>query len=767
MIRDLRGIALVAVITIIAGVLISIPRVNVSAFGWEFIRGDDGTFLGLSLGLDLEGGAHLVYDIRNEDGSPPSAEDVELIRTIVERRVNEFGVSEPTVQLLGSPPNRILIQIPGQSASSLTVAFDNTGPTADELRDFFQTELGKTGVDVTVGEDEAMTVRFDDFDGSMSEEWRQQAEQKFATQFTVAFEYDVVDPSAAVSGDASAADPAATLGVDGTPTADDGTVTPDSDDAATPESPATATPVPTTTTTPEPSPTADDASDGSPVPDGTATPSESPVPEDTPPDDSSSADSQEPEKIGPSQEDVQMAFNAAGFDSVTVNEGQDTVLFQQQTPGQFSSVDAVSFQGEYNGRLNERSFDDEGNIVPSDVERLRRELVEIGNLAQFRTDGNISQWTVAGGIQEAKALIGSTAKLEFRERTCGSLTAPSDYEGETWPPDGLSEAEWLLLRCSDPQYFTERATNISAGDLTDAFPSVDGTPPQPVVTIVFNEAGRDAFFEVTGRVARNRDVLAIYLDDVELVAPTVNTTTGEGIPDGRAIISGGDFTNERVRTLAIQLRSGALPAELVLTEERNVDAILGADSLRRSLIAGGIGLGLLIVFMIAYYKVPGIVSSIALIAYAVMLLGAFKLVPVTLTLSGAAAVILSLGFAVDANILIAERTKEELRAGRGLLAAINSGFDRAWPSIRDGNLSTIIVAVVLFWFGDRFSTSIMQGFALTLGIGVLLSMFTAFFASRLMLRLIARTGVGTNLGLFVPVPDARAQTVVRAETVDD
>ena len=764
MIRDLRGIALVAVITIIAGVLISIPRVNVGAFGWEFTRGDDGTFLGLSLGLDLEGGAHLVYDIRNEDGSPPSAEDVESIRTIVERRVNEFGVSEPTVQLLGSPPDRILIQIPGQSASSLTVAFDNTGPTADELRDFFQTELGKTGVDVAVGEDEAMTVRFDDFDGSMSEEWRQQAEQKFATQFTVAFEYDVVDPSAAVSEDASSADPAATPGADGTPTSDDGTVTPDSDDAATPESTATATPEQTATTTPEPSPTADD---GSPVPDGTATPSESLVPEDPPPDDSSGADSQEPEKIGPSQEDVQMAFNAAGFDSVTVNEGQDTVLFQQQTPGQFSSVDAVSFQGEYNGRLNERSFDDVGNIVPSDVERLRRELVEIGNLAQFRTDGNISQWTVAGGIQEAKALIGSTAKLEFRERTCGSLTAPSDYEGETWPPDGLSEAEWLLLRCSDPQYFTERATNISAGDLTDAFPSVDGTPPQPVVTIVFNEAGRDAFFEVTGRVARNRDVLAIYLDDVELVAPTVNTTTGEGIPDGRAIISGGDFTNERVRTLAIQLRSGALPAELVLTEERNVDAILGADSLRRSLIAGGIGLGLLIVFMIAYYKVPGIVSSIALIAYAVMLLGAFKLVPVTLTLSGAAAVILSLGFAVDANILIAERTKEELRAGRGLLAAINSGFDRAWPSIRDGNLSTIIVAVVLFWFGDRFSTSIMQGFALTLGIGVLLSMFTAFFASRLMLRLIARTGVGTNLGLFVPVPDARAQTVVRAETVDN
>jgi preprotein translocase subunit SecD len=129
------------------------------------------------------------------------------------------------------------------------------------------------------------------------------------------------------------------------------------------------------------------------------------------------------------------------------------------------------------------------------------------------------------------------------------------------------------------------------------------------------------------------------------------------------------------------------------------------------------------------------------------------MIPVTLTLSGAAAVILSLGFAVDANILIAERTKEELRSGRSLLAAITAGFDRAWPSIRDGNMSTIIVAIVLFWFGDRFSTSVMQGFALTLAIGVLLSMFTAFFASRLLLRLLASTGLGDNPNLFVPVRD--------------
>jgi preprotein translocase subunit SecD len=166
--------------------------------------------------------------------------------------------------------------------------------------------------------------------------------------------------------------------------------------------------------------------------------------------------------------------------------------------------------------------------------------------------------------------------------------------------------------------------------------------------------------------------------------------------------------------------------------------------------------------MTVYYKVPGVLAALTLVMYTAVLMAIFKLVPVTLTLSGAAAVILSLGFAVDANILIAERIKEELRTGRNLLPAINAGFDRAWPSIRDGNISTIITALVLFWFGDRFSTSIMQGFALTLGIGVLLSMFTAFFASRILLRLVGRSLIGRRTSLFMPVQDTQAdQQAVR------
>ena len=695
MARDLRGLIFVAALVIIAAVVISIPRVNFSVVNFEFDRGNEDSFLGLSLGLDLQGGTHLIYDIIPAEGEVPTAEDVEAIRTIIERRVNAFGVSEPTVQVLGNPPDRILIQLPGQSESSLNVAIDGADYTPEDVEAFFETDLGKSGIEVFVNEDASMIVTFDDFDGREADDWLTQFREKHPAKIRATFEYEIVVPEI---------DPTTSIATD------DETAT-DSEDAAT----------------------------GSETGDG-------------------QIQLPDPIRVAPTTEEVQAAFDAAGFEDVVVSDGTDTLLFTTDAAGGFQQVDAVYFEAEFSGELAERTFDDEGNILPSDIEDLTRQLADIGNFATIRSPGYVQQWTVAGGVQEAKALIGSTAQLEFRERKCGPIVPPADVPAEEWPPDGLSDTEWLLLRCASPLYFTEQATNISADDLDDAFPSIEGTPPEPVVTIVFNESGRDAFFEVTGRVARNRDVLAIYLDNVELVAPTVNTQGGQGIADGRAIISGGDFTTERVRTLAIQLRSGALPAELELSEERSVDAILGADSLQRSLVAGGIGLVLLVIFMISYYKVPGIVASLSLAGYTVMLLGIFKLVPVTMTLSGTAAIILSLGFAVDANVLIAERTKEELRAGRDILAALNTGFDRAWPSIRDGNISTVITAVVLFWFGDRFSTSIMQGFALTLGIGVLLSMFTAFFASRLMLRLVARTGVGKASNVFVPVADPGAQS---------
>jgi preprotein translocase subunit SecD len=154
--------------------------------------------------------------------------------------------------------------------------------------------------------------------------------------------------------------------------------------------------------------------------------------------------------------------------------------------------------------------------------------------------------------------------------------------------------------------------------------------------------------------------------------------------------------------------------------------------------------------MITYYRVPGIIAALSLVIYAGMLLTVFKIIPVTLTLSGIAAVILSIGMAVDANILIFERMKEELRAGRTLLSAINIGFNRAWPAIRDGNVSTLITCAILFWFADTLGATIVQGFALTLAIGVLISMFTAITVSRTFLRLMSVTPLGNRLKLFVP-----------------
>jgi preprotein translocase subunit SecD len=189
-------------------------------------------------------------------------------------------------------------------------------------------------------------------------------------------------------------------------------------------------------------------------------------------------------------------------------------------------------------------------------------------------------------------------------------------------------------------------------------------------------------------------------------------------------------------------------------QKRTVDASLGADSLSKSVVAGFIGLALVLAFMVMYYRVPGIVASLALVIYGVLVLAIFKVLPVTLTLSGIAAVILSVGMAVDANILIFERLKEELRAGRTLLSAINIGFDRAWPAIRDGNVSTLITCGILYWFGDQLGTTIVQGFAAALAIGVAVSMFSAITVSRTFLRVLATTGLIRRLGLFVPIGGA-------------
>jgi preprotein translocase subunit SecD len=228
-------------------------------------------------------------------------------------------------------------------------------------------------------------------------------------------------------------------------------------------------------------------------------------------------------------------------------------------------------------------------------------------------------------------------------------------------------------------------------------------------------------------------LMCIVLDKEVVSCATIN----QPIPDGRVRITReGGFPPEEAESIVIRLRYGALPIPLRVETNRTVGPTLGEDSLRKSLLAGAIGLSIVVLFMLLYYRFPGLLADVALVIYAAVVVALFKLIPVVLTLPGIAGFILSVGMAVDANILIFERMKEELRAGKALRLAVEQGFSRAWPSIRDSNFSTLITCAILFWFGSYFGASVVKGFAVTLGLGVIVSMFTAIIVTRTFLRLI-------------------------------
>ena len=223
--------------------------------------------------------------------------------------------------------------------------------------------------------------------------------------------------------------------------------------------------------------------------------------------------------------------------------------------------------------------------------------------------------------------------------------------------------------------------------------------------------------------------LAIVLDKQVVSTPTIN----DPITDGQGVITG-NFTQETAQTLAVQLRSGALPIPIKVVESRTIGATLGEESIRKSVLAGLIGLGVVILFMAFNYRLPGVIADLALICYSLFSLMVFKMIPVTLTLPGIAGFILSVGMAVDANVLIFERLKEELRSGRNLRQAIDLAWSRAWPSIRDSNTSTLITCLILFVFGNTFGASIVKGFSVTLALGVGISLFTAIIVTRTFLH---------------------------------
>jgi preprotein translocase subunit SecD len=264
---------------------------------------------------------------------------------------------------------------------------------------------------------------------------------------------------------------------------------------------------------------------------------------------------------------------------------------------------------------------------------------------------------------------------------------------------------------------------------------------QPAVDFVLTSEGTTIFAQHTA--ANVGKFLTITLDKRVVSAPRIEGA----IPDGQGQISGA-FTAESANALAVQLRYGSLPVPLKVVETRIIGPTLGEDSLQKSLTAGLIGMIIVILFMIIYYRLPGFVAALAILFYGVIAFAIFKYFHFTLTLPGIAGFLLSTGAALDANILIFERLKEELRNGRNLVQAMDQGWSRAWSSIRDSNLSAIITSLILYWFGSTFGATIVKGFSLTLALGVAISLFTAIYVTRTLLTFVLRNFKPQNLATW-------------------
>jgi preprotein translocase subunit SecD len=310
-------------------------------------------------------------------------------------------------------------------------------------------------------------------------------------------------------------------------------------------------------------------------------------------------------------------------------------------------------------------------------------------------------------IEEAISLIGKTAELSFYQVNTDNSVIPSDISGK---------------------------------DLDNATTNIDPQSGQPVISFTMKNEAIDKFSKLTTEINKSQGRLLIILDDQPLFNGTVSTP----ITDGKGQMQG--FENlKTAQETAVLLNAGALPVPVTLAEQRTVGASLGSESISKSLLAGIIGMLAVVIFMIAYYRLAGVIASVALMIYTLINIDIFKIsvatpFPIVLTLAGIAGFILSIGMAVDANILIFERWKEEVREGATLEAGLESGFKRAWSSIRDSNISTLITCIILYNFGQP----IIKGFAVTLSIGVLVSMFTAITVSRTFLQMLIQTPFGSN-----------------------
>lgn len=344
--------------------------------------------------------------------------------------------------------------------------------------------------------------------------------------------------------------------------------------------------------------------------------------------------------------------------------------------------------------------------------------------------------------KQAERVLGGTAQLEFRGLKTGKegeFQARSALRAQLTPlievlrKEPGKEAEVAQNQAILDKANTEIAELFTPTELTGKYLKDAGAQPTAgtswEISLRFTDKGGDLFAALTKEIAGTGRPLGIFLDNVLISAPSVGAEFAKtGITGGGASITG-RFTTEEASDLAIQLRGGSLPLPIQIIETRTIGASLGQDSIQSSLYAGIGGLAGVLIFMVIYYRLPGAIANISLLIYAVLNFAAFKLLGVTLTLPGIAGFILSIGMAVDANVLIFERTREELKAGKTLYRSVESGFYRAFSSILDGNVTTLIACGMLFWLGS----GLVKGFALTLAIGVMISMFTAITCSRTLL----------------------------------
>lgn len=414
---------------------------------------------------------------------------------------------------------------------------------------------------------------------------------------------------------------------------------------------------------------------------------------------------------------IVLPATSSRFADLGIKRGEDFVLGLDLRGGVQALLEVPA---SYQGEINAQTLEDARQIL----ENRTNALGVSENVFQVAGDRRIvAEFPGMTDPEEVLAVIKETGQMEFVDLgdNLEGLMSGDEIVTDLGGSGGSDETEITGETVYHTIMTGDQLKSVTVGANPDALGGY-------VINFVLEEEGSQIFSDYTKNNIGK--VLAIVLDKQILSAPSIQSH----ISEGEGYIE--DFDVETANQIAIQMRYGALPIPFEVVERKVIGPTLGQDSLQKSLIAGLIGFAIVILFMGIYYRVPGLVAIVSIIVYALLTLALFKLIPVTLTLPGIAGFLLSTGSALDANILIFERFKEELRSGRTFFQAADLAWKRAWPSIRDSNIATLITCIILFWFGSSFGATIVKGFAFTLATGVFVSLLCAFVVTRTLLNVV-------------------------------